>query len=288
MNRKLYLYFHGIGDSLLFNTVLFHLGSSTGKTFMVGSPHPEIYHGNPHVSHLPCKSHTSTVYLRRLLKLFQIVKETVYIDYNQHGVIPPKHIFTLLCERVGLPETPKRPVMFLTPEERSQRFLPKSDKPWIGIQSTGNSAHTQNKNWSVEKFQEVASSLRKQYAIAQFGSPSDPPLDVDVNLCGKLSIRQVFVALSECRGFVGQVGFLMHAAATAEIPSVIIYGGFEAPWQSGYEGNSNLYNPVSCAPCWLWAPCPYSKHCMTEISSQQVIESFEQLMSKVNGQALKG
>ena len=281
VDRKLYLYFHGIGDSLLFNTVLFYLGRSTGETFLVGSQHPEIYRGNPHVRHLPCKSHTTTVYWRRLLKLFKIVSKVEYINYNQHGSIPPRHIFTLLCERVGLTETPKCPVIFLAPEEKAQRFLPKSNKPWIGIQSTGNSAHTENKNWSVEKFQEVAAALRQRYAVAQFGAPADPPLEVDVNLCGKLSLRQSFVALQECKGFVGQVGFLMHAAATVNVPSVIIYGGFEAPWQSGYECNTNIYNPVPCAPCWLWTPCPYSKRCMNEISSKQVIEAFEQLMLKI-------
>jgi hypothetical protein len=279
MKKKLYLYFHGIGDSLLLNTVLFHLGNRTGETFIVGSTHPEIYQGNPHVRHLPCKSHTVTVYWRRLLKAFKMVRAVEYLNYHENGVIPTKHIFTYLSGRVGLTEVPRRPTICLTPEEKSQRFLPESAKPWIGIQSIGNSAHTQNKNWSVDKFQEVADALRQHYAIVQFGSPDDPPLDVDANLCGKISLRQVFVALRECRGFVGQEGFLMHAAAAAEVPSVIIYGGFVAPWQTGYEGNTNIYNPVPCAPCWLTAPCPYSKRCMNEISSQQVVEAFNKLMS---------
>jgi Glycosyltransferase family 9 (heptosyltransferase) len=287
--RKLYLYFHGIGDSLLFNTVLFHLGCETGNTFIVGSQHPEIYQGNPYVRHLPCKSHAAVVYWRRLLKFFKIVSKVEYINYNQHGSIPPKHIFALLCERVGLLETPKRPIIFLTPEEKSQNILPKSNKPWIAIQSTGNSAHTELKNWSVEKFQEVAAALRQRYAIVQFGLCGDPPLDVDLNLCGKLTARQLFVAIGECLCLVGQEGFLVHVAAAKGIPSVVVYGGFSAPWQTGYEWNYNLYNPLPCAPCWLWGKqCPYSKRCMNEISSQQVIESFNRLMSRLDGQALKG
>lgn len=278
MNRKLYLYFHGIGDSLLFNTVLFCSGHKTGEVFIVGSAHPEIYHGNPYVRHLPCKTHTTTVYWRRLLKFFKVVSEVEYLNYHQNGIIPQKHIFAYMSGVVGLIEAPKRPIICLTSEEKSQIYLPDSNKPWIAIQSTGNSVHTQNKNWSVEKFKEVADALRQRYAIAQFGAHDDPPLEVDLNLCGKLSLRQVFVALRGCRGFVGQVGFLMHAAAAAEVPSVIIYGGYEAPWQSGYEGNINIYNPVPCAPCWLSTPCPYSKRCMSEISSQQVIEAFNHLM----------
>ena len=281
MTKPLYLYFHGIGDSLLFSTILYYLGQETGRKFLVGSQHPEIYQGNPYVKHLPCKSHTATVYWKRLLKIFRIVREVEYINYNQHGAIPPRHICTLLCERVGLKKTPPRPIIFLTPEEKAQNILPKSNKPWLAIQSTGNSAHTENKNWSIEKFREVSVQLRARYSIVQFGAPGDPPLPSDLNLCGKLSLRESFVALGQCRGFVGQVGFLMHAAAAMNVPSVIVYGGFEAPWQSGYEWNHNIYNPVPCAPCWLWGkPCPHNKRCMAEITPRQVIDSFEQLMLK--------
>jgi ADP-heptose:LPS heptosyltransferase len=115
--------------------------------------------------------------------------------------------------------------------------------------------------------------------VFQFGAPNDPPLEADLNLCGKLTIREVFVALGECCGFVGQVGFLMHAAAAVEVPAVIVYGGFEAPWQSGYKANTNIYNPVPCAPCWLWGDtCPHSKRCMVEIRSEQVVKAFNELM----------
>lgn len=284
MRPKLYLYFHGIGDSLLFSTALYYLGRQTGRKYLVGSQYPEIYHGNPYVRHLPCKTHGSTVQWRRLLSASKLVSGVEYINYNEYGPIPPRHIFTLLCERIGLVETPSHPLIFLTPEEKKQRFLPKSDKPWIAIQSTGNTVHTEYKNWNIDKFQEVVSALRERYAIAQFGLSTDPPLNVDVNLCGKLTTRQLFVTFRECCSFVGLEGFLMHVAATVNIPSVIIFGGFSAPWQTGYVQNCNIYNPVSCAPCWLWktrGQCSHFHRCMTEIGSQQVVGAFERLMAKI-------
>lgn len=277
--RKLYLYFHGIGDALLFNTILYYLGQQTGEKFLVGSLYPEIYQGNPYVTHLPCKSHDMTVLWRKALSGLNLITKYEYINYVADGP-PKKHIIKLLCEIVGLNIVPKRPLIFLTDEEKRHRYLPTSSKPWIAIQSTGNKITTQNKNWSAEKFRQVVDQLKCEYSIVQFGSGDDPALDVDLNLCGKLSLRQLFVALGECKAFIGQVGFLMHSASAMEIPAVIVYGGFEAPWQSGYEKNINIDNPVECAPCWIWGPCPNANKCMVEISVDHVMQGFQQLIGQ--------
>lgn len=276
--RKLYLYFHGIGDALLLNTVLFHLGQQNGEKYLIGSLYPEIYRGNPYVTHLPCKSHDMTVLWRKILNGLKLITNYQYINYIADGP-PKKHIIKLLSKIVGLDYIPKRPLIFLTDKEKEQHYLPRSSKPWIAIQSTGNKITTQNKNWSVEKFQQVVDQLRDEYSIVQFGSSDDFPLKVDLNLCGKLSLRQVFVALGECKAFVGQVGFLMHAAATVKVPALIVYGGFEAPWQSAYEANINIDNPVDCSPCWIWGPCPHSNKCMVEITVEHVMQGFHQLIA---------
>ncbi len=56
--------------------------------------------------------------------------------------------------------------------------------------------------------------------------------------------RPAFASLppffQNARLYVGNVGFLMHLARASECPSVIIYGGREAPWQSGYSCNTNI------------------------------------------------
>jgi len=280
--EKLYLYFHGIGDSLIFSTILYYLGKKSGEKFLVGSPHPEIYKGNPYVRHLPVKTHRAAVLWRKILKSVGYINFYEYINYTHEGDVPKKHIINLLCERVNLKDVPERTKIFLTDKEKKNNPLPKSLKPWLGIQSTGNKVTTKNKNWSVEKFQDVANNLKEKYSLVQFGSFDDPPLNVDLNLCGKVSIRESFAALAQCTYFIGQVGFLMHAAASVKVPAVIIYGGFEAPWQSGYNYNINLYNPVPCAPCWIWGDCPNSNVCMKEISSDDVLEAFSKLELKYN------
>ena len=277
LRREVFFYYHGIGDSLLFSTVLYHLGKQNGQRFLVGSRHPAIYQGNPYVRHLPFGQGVNYK-LARVMAGIGWAKAVRHIDYYQEGRVPLRHLFQLLSEQVGLKEAPLRPMIFLSGQERAEKILPSTGKPRLAIQSTGNTLWTDNKNWGADRFARLAEILSDRYALVQLGSAGDPPLPVDLNLSGKLSLRQSFQVLGECAGFVGQVGFLMHAAAAMATPSVIVYGGFEAPWQSGYAGNANLYNPVPCAPCWLETLCPYQKKCMTEIQPEQVAAELERLL----------
>src|ERR1700691_3167017 len=101
--RELFFYYHGIGDSLLFNTVLYHLGREKRQRYFVGSPHPEIYAGNPYVRHLPF-SQAANYKLARVMRVLRIVDGFTHMDYYQDGRIPQKHIMRLLADRMGLKE----------------------------------------------------------------------------------------------------------------------------------------------------------------------------------------
>jgi ADP-heptose:LPS heptosyltransferase len=268
ISRDIFFYYHGLGDSLLFNTVVYELGRQSGKRYLVGTKHKAIYYGNPHAVILPISQYAN-------YKIFRLMSPILclkihHVDYYHKGHPPREHILALLGDRVGLQKPLESPKIFLNTEEKARQILPKSEKPWVGIQSTGLSTWTDNKNWGVESFREVVSLLREKVSLVQFGQGSDPELPVDLNLQGKLSIREVFIALRQCRLFIGQEGFLMHAAKSVDTQSVIIYGGFLAPWQTGYKSNTNLYSALECAPCWLEAKCPFDKKCMTMIKPQAV------------------
>jgi glycosyltransferase involved in cell wall biosynthesis len=61
--------------------------------------------------------------------------------------------------------------------------------------------------------------------------------------------------------------------------AVEIYGGFEAPWESGYEQNINLFTDLPCSPCWLREPCPYDKECMQKIDVKSFLKSINAILS---------
>ncbi|MDX2110991.1 MAG: glycosyltransferase family 9 protein [Verrucomicrobiota bacterium] len=278
--RDAFMYYQGIGDALLLSTVLYHRGKAqpTNSRVWVGTNYPEIYQGNPFVQVLPGRTQHWGHRLIRLMRICRLVKPFSYIDYYHKG-IPKAHLLTLLSERIGLHTAPITPVYFPTENERRTRLLPQSTKPVVIMQSTGNTAWTDNKNWGSERFCAVAKLLAASATLVQIGRSEDPPLEGALNLCGRLTIRQCFQVLAEGNLFIGQVGFLMHAAAAVSTPGVIVYGGFEAPWQSGYEANVNLYTTLECSPCWLQTRCPYEKKCLTQITPELVAASARHKLS---------
>lgn len=268
--RDIFFYYHGLGDSVLFNSVIYELGQQTGRRYLVGTKHREIYQGNPHALILPFPQYANYKIFRILGSVFGL--KIHHIDYYYEGYPPKRHILELLCNKVGLEKPLKSPSIFLSEKEKEIRLLPDTGKPWVAIQSTGLSTWTDNKNWGVDNFRAVARLLANEFCLVQLGAPGDPSLGVDLELQGHLGLRDVFIVLRQCKTFIGQEGFLMHATAAVELPSVIVYGGFIAPWQSGYGQNINLYSHVECAPCWLEKKCPYEKKCLAQITPQQVFD----------------
>jgi ADP-heptose:LPS heptosyltransferase len=76
--------------------------------------------------------------------------------------------------------------------------------------------------------------------------------------------------LANASFFVGQVGFLMHLTRAVDTRSVIIYGGREKAWQSGYPCNENIETNPNCSPCWQNNHCDYDRICLNEITVQDV------------------
>lgn len=72
----------------------------------------------------------------------------------------------------------------------------------------------------------------------------------------------------------------MHLARAVECPAVIVYGGREAPWQSGYICNMNLFNAVPCAPCWRHNACDFDRRCMREITVSEVVSAVRQSLDR--------
>lgn len=134
-----------------------------------------------------------------------------------------------------------------------------------------------NKQWYPERFQQVVNALKDRFQFVQLGAAADPLLDHVIDRRGQTGFRETAAILEQCRVFVGNAGFQMHLARAVECRSVIVYGGREAPWQSGYACNVNLYSPVACAPCWRWNTCDHNRMCMDQITAAHVIEAIEQV-----------
>jgi hypothetical protein len=207
-----------------------------------------------------------------------------YGSWQEDQTEPPsRHIIGEMSARAGIAGSISlRPYLTLTEDEEYSAAWARGS---IVMQSScmGGILPMRNKEWFVDRFQYVVNALRDEYKFIQLGSTTDPVLDHVDDLRGRTSIRESASILHHARLYVGTVGFLMHLARAVECPAVIVYGGREAPWQSGYISNVNLYSAMPCAPCWQWNSCDFDRKCMTDISVSEVVSAIRQTLASARG-----
>jgi hypothetical protein len=208
------------------------------------------------------------------------------LEYNRYdpatdgSKAPARHIIAELCARAGITGPVRlRPYLNLDEAEKAEASWAKD---CIVIQSSGLGAQYPmlNKEWFPARFQGIVNALRGAHKFVQLGSEVEPMLEDVIDLRSKTNIRQSAAILDQARMYIGVEGFLMHLARAVECPSVVIYGGRTAPWQTGYICNYNLYSALPCAPCWLWSTCDLDRKCMADITVTQVVEAAKDLLRK--------
>jgi hypothetical protein len=276
------------GDDLLCTAVVTELQSRDTSCLMMCS-YPELFVGlNTHVPiELVTEDHRSyglkfERYKRVAQKGGLEFHSLVYapFDGKDRSVPPRRHIIAELCAGVGIDGPVSiRPYLCLSDTEREGAAWAHG---YIAIQSSGMSARLpmRNKQWYPERFQMVVDALHSEFQFIQLGAKGDPTLDHVTDLRGKTSIRETAALLHNVRLYVGTVGFLMHLSRAVDCPGVIIFGGREAPWQSGYVCNVNLYTGVDCAPCWRWNTCEFDRKCMDQISPDDVVRAVREVVRR--------
>jgi len=275
LTKNLYYYDGGVGDELLMSTV-FHEMAKRGiarPAFM--SRYPDLFTHNPEVSAL-------LPWDPRLLELHKMLgRKPKYPCYMYERIAeadvhycPPYPIVARMCKMSGVfGSVDIRPYLYLTDQEKEAGRVTRRQ---VAIMSSGMSAlHKHlNKQWMPARYQAVVDALKDQYDFVQVGDFSDPLLEHTLDLRGKTTIRQTAAILSRSLLFVGQIGFLMHLARAVGCRSVIVYGGREMPYQSGYTCNENLYTPLACSPCWKENHCDFDRECLTRIQPEHVLAAI--------------
>jgi hypothetical protein len=267
------------GDDLLCTAVLRELRTRGWNAMWMVSNYPELFTENSDVARIVPVGRDHRGFATFWRRDF---RNLVYapFDMDDRSTPPSRHIIVELCIQAGIAGPVQiRPYLQLT-EEEEVRGTWASGR--VVIQSSGLTAKwpMRNKQWYPERFQEVVYALENEYEFIQLGGINDPALDHVIDLRGSTNIRESAGILRHARLYIGNVGFLMHLARAVECPSVILYGGREAPWQSGYICNINLYTPVPCAPCWRWNRCDINRQCMQAISVEDVANAVRQLLLK--------
>lgn len=279
--QELYYYKGGLGDQVLITAVFRELRKRGQAPVVMMTHFPDLFKNNPDVGRLLPEDPRFVALADRF------GKRTHHPSYMYENIremdchyAPPYPIIARMCKIVGIDgPVDLRPYMYLSEaEKRDGQIVPQQ----IAIMSSGMSAlHQQlNKQWYPERFQSVVSSLRQHYNFVQLGAKTDPLLEGVTDLRGETGLRQSAAILSQSLVFVGQIGFLMHLARAVDCRSVIVYGGREHPYQSGYVCNENLYTPLNCSPCWQCSLCDYDRECMRRITPDMVTDAVDRQVKR--------
>ena len=204
-----------------------------------------------------------------------------YLEIRQNKN-PDKHILTESLDKLGLPSEVRKPLYLVTDKERenADKRLKYFKKPYIAINTVSKES---SKNWLPEYWTELLTSLTGSFTIIQLGEENEIEFENSVRLAGKLDLRESISILEKCSLFIGGVSFLMHAAASVGVKSVIIYGGRETPSNSGYSENINLFEKIECGPCWIHEEdgefCVNEMNCMKGIKPSLVYSTVINLLT---------
>ena len=272
------------GDDLLCSTIARELARRGDTPVWMMSKHAELFSANTDVA-LTVPSD------ERLVHAVQDVGGRFVVPvYTQHDweadrgdrPIPAEHILAIMCRLAGVTGPIElRPYLMLRPDElQFGRFVDRQ----IAIHTSGAGARhpMANKDWPAGRFQAVVDALKDQNNFVQLGTLSDPPLKGVLDLRGKTTLRQAAAILRQSQLFIGLVGFLMHLNRAVDRRSVIVYGGRELPWQSGYVCNKNLVGRPACSPCWQWNRCESDRICLTQITVDEVVDAVRTQLTRAN------
>ncbi|MGO9016404.1 MAG: glycosyltransferase family 9 protein [Dissulfurispiraceae bacterium] len=277
----------GIGDELLLTAVAHEIKKrkQSVKIWQV-SHSPELLRHNPDYAKVFSMEHWPLRYSIMMEPRRQRLSYAIETEPRKAEIPPKIHIIAELCRKAGVHgEISIKPYFFF---HRDEIISGVRTARQIAVQCVGINSYTtimRNKLWDTAKFQVVIDQMREIYpalTIIQVGSDHDYPLEGVIDRRGKTSIRETAGILSRSEVFIGTAGFLMHLARAVDCRSVIIYGGREHSWQSGYICNENLNSFVKCAPCWKWDECNDDRRCMNMVQPEDVVRAAGRILERSN------
>jgi len=225
-------------------------------------------------------------YIDELRPFAERPDDSLWLNYETGGH-PRSHIARVFGNQLGIAIEDVRPDCIVVQPLRDQFRLKWAalPRPWITINRRA-SSWTPNKDWPDEYWRKLIERLDGRCGLIEVGWPRDGCSEIGgstyVNLVGQTNTVELVAAIAACDLHVGPISGPVHIAAASRRPSVVIYGGYEPPACTMYEGNRALYSTVECSPCWLTKPCPYEKRCLTMIDIEEVVGAIRETWNSIS------
>jgi ADP-heptose:LPS heptosyltransferase len=237
----------GIGDSMVLSAISYEFLAQRGEQVDVVVAHPELYENNPSVR---SAIGWSMDYPRSLPEL------------DDQNVTKGEHNIQYACRKFGL-KVPE--LSAIRPYFYGEEILPEGLLGgWITMHPQPG-PWTRNKDWYQSEWSQL-SLLFGEKPIFQLGGADDWRIPgTDPRFMGA-PLRQVCTVLLRSDLHICPVTGTMHLAAAVGAPTLVIYGGRENPFVTGYSSQKKLSTQgLDCSPCWLVKPCPYGREILGEL-----------------------
>jgi len=191
---------------------------------------PEVFENSPYI--IPMKEDEPGVFKYRTH--YSLVHKSNQNRYHfMHGY---HHDFNKQLKEWGINEPVKltefKPDIHFS--EKELKEPPVTGKYWV-ISAGGKFDYTA-KWWDPRKWQRLVDMLKGEVQFVQVGGASHfhPKLSNTINLIGKTTFRELMCLILHAQGVTCVVTCLMHLAAAANRPCVVVAGGREPWWWEAY------------------------------------------------------
>jgi ADP-heptose:LPS heptosyltransferase len=280
----------GIGDQVCMTAVVTRVAKAyPNHKIIAATPLAELYYHNSKIFRV-IKIKKWQLLFWRILRRVSLAGKSRHIQYFENfGNLDCKNILTyarevsrdihmtnILSEKFYFDgnKSDVSPKLFVTQDEQLSlvnKFNLKAGN-FAVIHSQGKTSYTAHKQWDVKKFQNIVDN--SSIEMVQVGLLGEAKLEGCTDLRGKLSLRELCVLISMCRGTINQEGLYHHIAAAFNKPAITMYT-FIDPSYTSYDSTVPVvaHDLLDCAPCFNAKFCQHDEIlCSKEIYSQSVVE----------------
>jgi len=150
------------------------------------------------------------------------------------------------------------------------------------------------KHWPHDKYRALIAQLSQEVSVVLAGGPAERGLcetisdgqEGVVNMAGETSLGELFALLEGARVVVANDSGAPHAAASMDVPVVVIFGSTSPVWTKPLGPNVRIIQePVRCSPCFL-KKCPTQLECYEGIDPDRVFAEACDAMTKTSDEAV--
>lgn len=143
-------------------------------------------------------------------------------------------------------------------------------EPDIIIEANIKGSASPNKRWPIARWNMLVHELvRRGYRVYQLGVNGTQVAEGAVHIPTP-SMRLAAAVVRRARLVITHEGGMHHTSAALGVPTIVLFGGFISPKQTGYECQTNLFTGTE--PCGMRIPCGHCDHAMKKISVEEVLD----------------